>query len=126
MAPLTLAGLEKKIANERRGGALIYIKKVDKSGAPLNFQRSGNTAISGNWTTRLKARDFNWMMVYQRLTPDEGRVWIGDLDKVISVGNGRYAFHLSTVRGPLNVPKSLRNLVGNTGTAASCLPLPQH
>jgi len=108
---LTIAELKKKIVVGRDRGALIYIKETDSQGVPLNLQLLGDKAVSGKWTVSLKGRPITWMLIYHRLKPNLGQVWLGDYDSVEPVGNGRYSFHLSNVRGPLEVPESVRALL---------------
>ena len=108
---LTIAELKKKIVGERDRGALIYIKETDSDGVPLNLQLLGDKAVSGKWKVSLKSRPIVWMVIYHRLKPNLGQVWLGDYDWVEPVGNSRYSFHLSNVRGPLEVPESVSTLL---------------
>jgi len=117
-AALTVSELKKKIAEERDRGALIYIKRTDSNGVPLNLQLNGNRAVSGKWTVNLKVRPIVWMLIYHRIKPNFGQVWVGDYDRVESVGGGRHAFYLSNVRGPTSIAESVRTLLN--------LRAPQH
>jgi len=108
---LTLPELKKKIADERDCGALIYIKRTGPDGFPLNLRFHDDNAVSGKWTVNLKRRPITWMLIYHRIKSSLGHVWVGDYERVESVGGGRYSFHLSNVRGPTVAAESVRTLL---------------
>ena len=109
---LPLRVLEQRIAVDRSSGGLIYIKEVDGNGQPLNFKVIGSLATSGKWAKGLKSRPIEWLLVYQRLEVDRGRVWVGDHDRTRQTRDGAFVFHLSKLAGPLIVHKSFSELVG--------------
>ncbi len=113
IAKLTLTSLKKKIARDRESGGLIFITKADSSGNPLNFHIEGNKATSGVWRYRLDKPSLKWILVYQKIGKDSGRVWLGDYQGVSPVST-KYQIVLTNIQGPLDVKFSLRELTGKT------------
>lgn len=108
---LTLTSLKKKISDERNTGGLIFIKSVEGSDSPKNFKYSRENAISGYWRNGLKKRSPTWIMVYQALPKNKGRVWVGEYAGALG-SPGQYQIKLNKLQGPLEVELSLKELTG--------------
>ena len=108
---LQMDALQKRLDLHREGGALVYITRTSQDGGPLNFKITGSMATTGNWSRGLTSRTLTWILIYQSIGNNRGRVWVGDHVRTTSQ-NGRYVFHLKNVAGPLDVAQSVQRLIG--------------
>jgi hypothetical protein len=98
------------IADHRHECGLIYVKRGPQ-GAPLNFLVAGAHASSGFWSMALGRQPVRWCVVYHRVRPGQGDVWIGRLERT-ERSRDRFVLDLAEVKGPLRVALTFRALTG--------------
>ena len=126
---LTLTALKRWLTQNAETGALVYITHQDAEGVPMNLRVDGAFARTGYWSNSLAKFDIQWMLIYQNLGRNRGRVWVGDLESnnqssSWDESNLGYDFLLSNLRGPLDVSMDVRELTSrNTAPQKSPVTL---
>ena len=109
----TTGDLQQWIEANRSECGLIYVKRADAQGDPLNFVVDVRTkkATSGDWSFDLHRPEMTVYLLYHRLQAGSGNVWTGRYVRTIGAGDRR-KIELADVRGPTPVAMTFRELTG--------------